>query len=166
MHLSLLVLLENRIAERCIVDIEELSQQCVHIRSHSLFSLAIGLVTNHLRESEWLFLYPWLSISGFFYPHLCTKPPFNDKYSFQGFAEQFNWDNTYDNIIDGGLGGGSKLISHYSFIAEPDRFDILPLYTGHYVFGAKLPNAVLKMDGDLVFHITLGEHTLTFTVND
>ena len=91
---------------------------------------------------------------------------FNDKYSFQGFAEQFNWDNTYDNIMDGGLGGGSKLISHYSFIAEPDRFDILPLYTGHYVFGAKLPNAVLKMDGDLVFHITHGEHTLTFTVND
>ena len=82
---------------------------------------------------------------------------YDEQYQYGGWVQQYNWDNT----ADGSLG---EDVSKNVFIDPSDQFEISPMYTGHYVFGVTLPNAVLSSDAPLRIHITINNEELTYIV--
>lgn len=80
---------------------------------------------------------------------------YNDLYKFQGWAHQFNWNNTFSSGRD---------INKNAYIHESNEFAIGPMYAGHYVFGVTLPNAVIEGKEPLSIVINIGGNELTYNV--
>lgn len=84
----------------------------------------------------------------------------DDKYEFAGWAYQYNYNNTYNTNNERELAGANK---EY-VINAADRFAIDPMYTGHYVFGCTLPNAVVNGKTPLRIEITFAGNEITYNI--
>lgn len=99
-----------------------------------------------------------------------VKAFFDDNYEFKGWISQFNYDNTTGgcNLTKNTVyrKGFEWLVeaSKHAVIVPNDMFAIKPMYTGHYVIGCTLPNAVVESKAPLRVEVQFGEHTLTFHI--
>ena len=84
---------------------------------------------------------------------------YDDVYQYAGWIHQHNWDNTGEGSYGGDAG---KTI----YIAPEDRFEIAPMYTGHYLFGVTLPNAILSDNAPLSIHIKAQNEEFTYIVRN
>lgn len=71
----------------------------------------------------------------------------DDTYEFAGWAYQYDFDKNKTVVI-----------------SEEDFFAISPMYTGHYVFGCTLPNAVVEGKTPLRMEIKLMGNEITYNV--
>lgn len=80
---------------------------------------------------------------------------YNDIYKFNGWCHQINWNNTYEDGED---------LNKTSYIHDSNRFEINPMYTGHYMVGVTLPNAVVEGKEPLSIQINIGGNELIYNV--
>lgn len=89
-----------------------------------------------------------------------VKVIFDDEYEYAGWVRQFNYD--YDTERK------SDWEEYGTFIRgaiRPDSAEEIDMmYTGHYVFGCTLPNAVMNGDEPLSMVITLGDSEITYNI--
>lgn len=92
---------------------------------------------------------------------------FEDYYEFEGWCYQFNYDNDYgdyysswyfDRNVD-----ANKQNKKWA-ISKKDNFEIKPMYTGHYVFGCTLPNAIIDSKSPLRMEITMDGNVITYNI--
>lgn len=93
-----------------------------------------------------------------------VKVVFDEEYEYAGWVRQFNYD--YDSTRE--IEGEEGVETYGSFIrAALDPADEQPIdmvYTGHYVFGCTLPNAVVNGTESLSMVIDLGGNELTYNI--
>ncbi len=77
-----------------------------------------------------------------------------DLYEYSGWAFQYNWDR--DN---GDLSYSANIV-----LSNDDRFDIKPMYVGHYVIGCKLPNAVVNAETPLRLEFTINGNLIIYNI--
>lgn len=91
-----------------------------------------------------------------------VKVVYDDKYEYQGWAYQYNYDN--------GKEGGYVNSKWYEAnplewtIHQDDNFAIDPMYQGHYCFGCTLPNAVVNSKSPMRMIITIDGNELTYNI--
>lgn len=96
----------------------------------------------------------------------CTvKVIFNDKYQYEGWVYQNNYNNSSSNdkndyILEEDKGKQNKRWA----IDKADNFAIEPMYKGHYIFGCTLPNAVIESTKPLKMIITLDGNEITYNI--
>lgn len=101
-----------------------------------------------------------------FLDNVKVKVIFEDYYEYEGWYYQFNYDNQitnnsnyyYDWNVDGNKQNTKWVIS------KKDNFAIKPMYTGHYVFGCTLPNAIINSKSSLRMEITLDGNIITYNI--
>ena len=86
----------------------------------------------------------------------------DDKYVFSGWVYQYNYDNNYNRDNERELAGANK---EYVINTE-DIFPIDPMYTGHYVFGCTLSNAVVKGKTPLRMEIEFAGNQITYNIRN
>lgn len=97
---------------------------------------------------------------------------FNDKYDYEGWQYQYNYDNVSRDQLwlgerNGDLDTGFKEIAldpKDCPIDNADQFSIGPMYDGHYVFGCTLPNKVVQGKEPLSMTIELDGNELTYNI--
>ena len=95
---------------------------------------------------------------------------FDEKYEYQGFTRQFNYDNVYADelYLNGNYSwdteAGVALDPKNVFIDPADIFSIEPMYEGYYLFGCTLPNKVVKGTEPLSMKITLDGNEITYNI--
>lgn len=90
-----------------------------------------------------------------------VKVIFDDLYEYGGWYDQYDWNNASNdgsNYLNAGAQNTTWVID------KEDRFEIGPMYTGHYAFGATLPNAVINSKKPLRMIITLDGNELTYHI--
>lgn len=88
-----------------------------------------------------------------------VKVYFNDEYEFQGWVRQFNYNYDTTRQYEGIIG------TYIRAAIDPANEEAIdPVYTGHYVFGCTLPNAVVEGTEPLRMEIRLGENDLTYHI--
>lgn len=78
---------------------------------------------------------------------------YDDLYKYSGWAFQFNWDNSRGDDL-----------AKTTVLNKIDQFPIEPLYTGHFMVGATLPNAVVNGEESLKIDFTIGGHKMTYYI--
>ena len=102
-----------------------------------------------------------------FLENVKVKVIFEDFYEYEGWYRQFNYDNGYGD--DWGTGFFDSAIDRNKqntkwVINKKDQFQIKPMYTGHYVFGCTLPNAIIESKGPLRMEITMDGNVITYNI--
>ncbi len=91
---------------------------------------------------------------------------YDKKYKFDGWFYQSNYNNNgwnsghYYWILEEDRGNQNKRYA----INSADQFAINPMYTGHYIFGCTLPNAVINSTKPLKMVITLDGNEITYHI--
>ena len=90
-----------------------------------------------------------------FTKNVSVKVIYDDEFEYAGWVRQFNYD--YDTADREG-----KLIRA---AIDPENTELIDMmYTGHYVFGCTLPNAVVADEGPLRMVIDLGGNEITYHI--
>lgn len=92
-----------------------------------------------------------------------VKVIYNDEYEFAGWVRQFDYNYDVwraDNYSDGYDEGNFVRAA----LDPSDEQPISMLYTGHYVFGCTLPNAVIEGEEPLRMVITIGGNEITYHI--
>ncbi len=76
-----------------------------------------------------------------------VKAIYDDLYEYAGWVYQLNFDYYEDYLMH-----------------EADQFAIKPMYTGHYAFGATLPNAIINGEAPLKMIITIDGNEITYNI--
>ncbi len=91
-----------------------------------------------------------------------VKAVYDDIYEYGGWSYQRNYNNASygDASLD-----ADKNKQNVNWVINPaDQFTIDPMYLGHYVFGAALPNAVVNSDKPLMLIITIDGNEITYNI--
>ena len=99
-----------------------------------------------------------------FLKNCSVKVVFNDKYEYDGWFYQSNYDNygysgDYYRLEE----DNGKQHMRYAINSE-DQFAINPMYVGHYIFGCTLPNTVVESTKPLKMIITVDGNELTYNI--
>ena len=99
-----------------------------------------------------------------FLKNCSVKVVFNDKYEYEGWLYQSNYNNSSYNgmyyYLEEDNGNQNK-----RFAIDPkDQFAISPMYVGHYIFGCTLPNAIVESTKPLKMIITIDGNELTYNI--
>ena len=78
----------------------------------------------------------------------------DDLYEFAGWYGQYDWNKS----------GGNTKVSAEAILKSDDYFAIDPMYTGHYVVGCTLPNAVIEEKTPLRLEFKIGGNEITFNI--
>lgn len=101
-----------------------------------------------------------------FIENVKVKVIFEDYYEYEGWCYQFNYDNGYRNwsgeYFDGNVDANKQ--NKKWVISTKDNFEIKPMYTGHYVFGCTLPNAIIDSKSPLRMEITMDGNVITYNI--
>ncbi len=90
---------------------------------------------------------------------------FDDKYIYGGWAFQQNYNNNSANgWYDNETGADRNEQNKKWVIDSSDVFAVGQMYTGHYVFGCTLPNAVINSKKPLRMVITLDGNEITYNI--
>lgn len=76
-----------------------------------------------------------------------VKVVYDDEYAFEGWSYQYNFDASSDIVL-----------------SRKDQFGIMPMYSGHYVFGCTLPNSVVESYEPLEIIITINGVEITYKI--
>ena len=87
-----------------------------------------------------------------------VKVIYNDDYEFGGWVRQYNYDFNNRTVLYDWTEMGAAAI------APEDELEIGVMYTGNYVFGCTLPNAVVEGKEPLRIEINLGDNELTYHI--
>ena len=88
-----------------------------------------------------------------------VKVVYDDTYEYGGWFYQYNYDNgTYDRHAF------KNEQNIYYVIDKADVFAIGPMYTGHYVFGCTLPNAIVESKKPLRMEIMMDGNEITYNI--
>lgn len=91
-----------------------------------------------------------------------VKAVYDDVYEYAGWYYQVNYDNkTY---YDSDYGEDNRKQNVRWAINAADNFAIGPMYTGHYIFGCTLPNAVVNAKKPLKLIITIDGNEITYNI--
>lgn len=108
-----------------------------------------------------------ISLSSKDFTKNCTvKAVFNDKYEYEGWVYQSNFNNgggensKYDYLL---VEDKNKQGQRWA-IDKADNFAIDPMYKGHYIFGCTLPNAVIESTKPLKMIINLDGNEITYNI--
>lgn len=94
----------------------------------------------------------------------CTvKVIFNNKYEYAGWVYQSNYNNGSDGSFYKLAEDKNNQGKRYA-IDPANNFAIDPMYTGHYIFGCPLPNAVINSTKPLKMIITLDGNEITYHI--
>lgn len=96
-----------------------------------------------------------------FMEEVAVKVIYDDEYEYQGWVRQFNYDYDTTRVVEGDTGYGTFIRAAINPVDE-EPIDIV--YTGHYVFGCTLPNAVVEDKAPLRMVIMLGDNELTYHI--
>lgn len=91
-----------------------------------------------------------------------VKVVFNDQYEYAGWVRQINYDytttrNTHSDVID-------NVETINAVITPAGEEEIGMVYTGHFIFGCTLPNAIVTGKEPLRIEITLGGNEITYNI--
>lgn len=108
-----------------------------------------------------------MTVSKDFLANAKVKVIFEDYYEFEGWCYQFNYDNGhsdyyYSYYFDSNVDKNKQNTKWV--ISKKDQFAINPMYTGHYVFGCTLPNAVINSKSPLRIEITIDGNVITYNI--
>ena len=78
-----------------------------------------------------------------------VKMIFNEDYEYAGWSYQIDYDYSNDTFLS---------------TDNEDYNSIDPMYTGHYVFGATVPNAVVNSKEELKMMIKIGGNEMTYFI--
>ncbi len=98
-----------------------------------------------------------------------VKVIYQDDYEFTGWVRQIDNDMISKGISDNGVSrlNGDKADYPNAIVLNPDKTHAIDMmYTGHFVFGCTVPNAVAEdKKSSLRMEITLGGNELTYYIN-
>lgn len=98
-----------------------------------------------------------------FLADISVKVIYDDEYEYDGWVRQFNYDYHKSEVHTNNKEIG--VIGWPICLHPKDEMSIEPMYTGHYVFGCRLPNAVVEdKESPLRMEITIGGHKLTYNI--
>lgn len=83
-----------------------------------------------------------------------VKAVYDDKYEYQGWMYQCNYD----------YGTKNNANPQWNVIDPTENFSIGSMYAGHYAFGCTLPNAVKDGKASLRIVITIDENEITYNI--
>ena len=99
-----------------------------------------------------------------FLKNCSVKVVFNDKYEYEGWSYQSDYDKYADNgeyyRLEEDKGKQNKRYA----INRGDQFAISPMYIGHYIFGCTLPNTIVESTKPLKMIITIDGNELTYNI--
>lgn len=109
-----------------------------------------------------------LTVSKDFLKECTVKVLFDEKYEYEGWTYQSNYDNepsTKSEVrnrwkLEEDKGKQNKRWA----IDKADNFAIEPMYKGHYIFGCTLPNTVIESTKPLKMIITLDGNKITYNI--
>lgn len=92
-----------------------------------------------------------------------VKIVYDDEYEYAGWVRSFNFDydvtrETSRDVID------TEATTIHAAIQPQDEAELGPVYTGHYLFGCTLPNAVINGNEPLKIVVDLGGNELTYNI--
>ena len=98
-----------------------------------------------------------------------VKVVYQDKYEFPGWIRQYNYDYDLTRKTEGGdnrdYGPADYGTLVRAALAPENEEPVDMMYTGHFVFGAELPTAVLDdISSTLKMVITLGDNEATYCI--
>ena len=102
-----------------------------------------------------------------FIENVKVKVVFEDYYEYEGWCYQFNYDNSYTADYSAAYFNRNVDANKQNtkwVISTKDNFEIKPMYTGHYVFGCTLPNAIIDSKSPLRMEITMDGNVITYNI--
>lgn len=94
-----------------------------------------------------------------------VKAVFDDSYEYVGWAYQQNYDNPTWTNAQGEVYKPYKGKQNLLYaVDKADNFPIEPMYTGHYMFGCTLPNAIVDSKAPLRLVITIDGNEITYNI--
>lgn len=93
-----------------------------------------------------------------------VKVIFNDKYEYEGWCYQSNYNNTNCSGNHYRLDEDNDKQNKRYAINSGDQFAINPMYVGHFIFGCTLPNTIVESTKPLKMIITIDGNELTYNI--
>lgn len=98
-----------------------------------------------------------------FLKNCSVKVVFNDKYEYEGWSYQSNYDKFANNNYYRLEEDKGKQNKRYA-INSGEQFAINPMYVGHYIFGCTIPNTIVESTKPLKMIITIDGNELTYNI--